>query len=156
MESALPMLLFLGLLFFFTLAILVSGYTGREQERAERGELTIAELFSATPLLAPLGPLAATGVVGEKQVDPRLVTRIERHVRSEHAIASAFCCSPSPRVLHERLSPTPAPGEAWFEELRGFLARERAAVMRFLSSPSVSLLHPGPVPAVIPTGGGVP
>jgi hypothetical protein len=146
MESALPMLLFLGLLFFFTLAILVSGYASREQERAERGELTIAELFGATPLLAPL---SASPLVSEKQVDPRLVTRIERHVRSEHAIASAFCCSPSPRILHERLSATPAPGDAWFEELRGFLARERAAVMRFLSSPSVSLLHPQPVPAPI-------
>lgn len=147
MESALPLLLFLGLLFFFTLAVLVSGYTSREQERAERGELTIAELFGVTPLLAPL---SAPTPVAEERVDPWLVTRIERHVRNERAIATAFLCSPSPRVLQERLAPTPPPSEAWLEELRRFLGRERAAVVRFLSSPSVSLLHPEAIPAAIP------
>lgn len=143
MESALPLLLFLGCLTGFTLLILVCGYWSIEEERTrqqEEGALARGDLqgvppaFFATPARAvSAGPAVA--------IDHAVIETVERYLEDEQLLAREFVEDPSAERLHVHSRWALMPTDSVFDRVRLHLSRERELAEEFVSNPSVERLY---------------
>ena len=140
MESALPILLFLGFLFGSTLLILVCGIQNRAYEDAERSQtLGGLDLYELPRFFGPATNARIANPV-TLVVDEADLRSIEAFLRDEMELVELFVGDPTAERLHlEQSEAQRHPG--LFERLDGYLAEEVAAAARFVSNPSPLGLH---------------
>jgi len=142
MESALPLLLFLGCLTGFTLLILVFGYRTIEEERAreEAEARASAELPQMTRSFFA-APARASGAPEAVPVDDSVVESVEKYLHDEQLLASRFVEEPSAERLHVHSQWSILPNDSMFEGVEQLLSRERELAEEFVSNPSVESLY---------------
>jgi len=141
MESALPLLLFLGCLFGCTILILVCGYKNIEEQRAQE-----RERLSNRDLLVPQSFFGGRGRPGSRLQVPAdlgdaLVEVVERYLRDEQLVVQRFIDEPSAERLHVHSQWSLLPNDSAFERVERHLSRERLLAEQFASNPTVERLH---------------
>lgn len=136
MESAVPMLLFLGGLFFFGLLILVCGYQSRQLERGEvKGNpLAARDVHGTARFFAPV----QSGGIFDESAEKLYQRCLESYLADQRPFADRFVDEPSVETLLCR-SEFETPATISFR-LECFLRKEQRAVAAFLSEPSVERL----------------
>lgn len=148
MDSAIPLLLFLGLLMGFGVLVLACGIQSREEERAapcadprrKPDLLANARYFARAGNPALADPAAVV-------VDRAVLERVEAYVRTELALAEVYVEDPSVEKLHE--STAGESRESLLQRLEGFLSREEALVAEFVSNPSIARLYESADPVAV-------
>ncbi len=165
MESAVPLLLFLGFLVGGLFLILYLGY--RSVEEGERAKAEVEASPARAPLVRPL----FFGALGPPSPEARtagaratVVDRIEDFLRGECGAAAVFGARPTMEALYGAVRAAPAAGEM-VRALEDHVVRERAAVRGFVACPSVEALfaqeiarmrggaNGAPTAAAVPAGG---
>ncbi len=140
MESAVPLLLFLGFLVGGLFLILYLGY--RSVEEGERAKAEAEASPARVPFVRPL----FFGALGPPSPEARaagaratVVERIEDFLRGECGAAAVFGARPTVEALYSPISAAPAAG-AMVRALEEHVVAERAAVRGFVACPSVEAL----------------
>lgn len=140
METAWPLLLFLAGLMGMGLLIVICGYQGREQERAEAADLARApELAGASHFFA----VPAVVAVPIPAADESLVRDVEKYLRAQRGVAAHFVERPSIDSFHgvRTEEGQVRSEESVFNRIQEFLERERALAAEFVSHPSLDRFH---------------
>ena len=143
MDSAIPMLVFLGLLMVVGVLVLACGIQSREEERkARRADprrrqdlLAGARFFASARADELADPVAVV-------VDRAQLARVEQFLCSELALAELHLADPSVQQLQEPASVRET-HESLLHRLERFLDSEQAVVSKFVWNPSVALLYVG-------------
>ena len=141
LETALPILLFLGFLFGTTLLILICGIQSRELERSEQSEDPLAGLDLQTlPRFFGRPGEAAVPKPVAVIIDETLVHSVESFLREELALAEVFVEAPSVEGLHSKPA-TAEPAISWSGRLERHFLREQEVATEFVANPSVESLY---------------
>ncbi|MHC5009370.1 MAG: hypothetical protein ACYTG6_00290 [Planctomycetota bacterium] len=140
MESAVPLLLFLGFLFGSTLLILILGIQSREEEKREASEAEARsfDVRTGSSFFASLEPSAA--VPGRAFAASGMMRRVEDHLSKERTLAAGFVTQPSMETLFQGSAPQ---ADAAVVRLEHFLQDECRQAAAFVSAPSAERLLDG-------------
>jgi hypothetical protein len=143
MDSAIPMLVFLGLLMVVGVLVLACGIQSREEERkARRADprrrqdlLAGARFFAAASESELADPVAVV-------VDRAQLTRVEEFLRAGLALAELHVADPGVQHLQEPATVRET-HESLLHRLERFLDHEHTVVTEFVLNPSIALLYVG-------------
>ena len=138
MDSALPMLLFLGFLLGFGLMVLVCSYQSREQDRTEEPP-TLQELaLQSVPRF--FGQANAPRIANPVAlvIDEAAAQRLELFLKEEMAMAEFSLGDLATEAQHPGDEETE---RSLFERLESYLRREQEAAANFVLNPSVESLY---------------
>lgn len=137
MESAVPMLLFLGALLGFGFLIMYCLYQDKELERAEQeaGSRPVREVPAASGFFQPIED---DGREGSDAAGPG-IRNLEQYLRTQETLATGFVNQPSvDRLLRRPGSEIPT---RVFDCIERFIRNEEQLVMLYLADPKVECLH---------------
>jgi hypothetical protein len=140
METALPILLFLGFLLGSMVLILICGMQRPREDEDDAPEELLQGLdlqamprFFGQPKSRLLNPVMVV-------VDEPMVRQLEEFLQRELELAEVFVGDPSLEHLHSRLREDEA-GPRILERVEQYLRSEQQAVADFVSHPSIESLH---------------
>jgi len=139
METATPMLLFLGFLFIGMWLMLVFSWQSAEKERKLREAADAAPEDAVAAMPRFFADLPANGGGRTAPVDQDLVAQVERFLCEERGLARKFVRAPDLESLHRGC--VPARGPELIDEVTRYLAEERDLVRQFVAAPSIEFLH---------------
>ena len=140
MESAIPLLLFLGLMTGATLLILICGCLNQQEETAgdEQAAGGGLDLVEVPRFFARLEPQASPTA---GPVDRELVERVVQYLHEEQILAAEFVDQPSVERLHGPAKWELVPDDSLRARVERHIRREQAQVREFISNPSVERLY---------------
>lgn len=141
METAIPLLLFLGLLMGGGVLVLACGIKSREEEReAQRSDprtahdlLADARFFAVAHASALADPIAIV-------VERTALARVEAYLHGELALVELHMAEAGAETTREHASADES-RESLLQRLERFLDREQTLVAEFVSDPSVARLY---------------
>ncbi len=143
MESAIPMLIFLGGLLGFGFLIMICVQQSVDMERADAAAREQEQAAVATGKVALRQEEAPAPQI--EAIDAPLLERLRAHVLAERRSVRSFVSAPS---RHTLLTFRPSEGvEGLLQQVQEFLRCEQRAVHDYLASPSAERLHR--VPAAV-------